>query len=548
MKTIWKRLAGVFLTACMVMAMVPALPAAAATSGDGWSFDDTTGTLTVTTNAGTINWRTETEGPDKASVLTVSIEGGVTSIANQAFISCTNLTAVTIPDSVTSIGISAFQGCTSLTDITIPDSVTSIGSSAFYGCTGLTSITIPGSVTSIGAMAFYGCTSLTGITVASENQAFLAEDGVLFDAGKTKLLQYPAGKTGITTYDIPASVEEIAGGAFARCTSLNNITIPNSVTSISESAFDGCTSLTSITIPDSVEYIGSSAFDGCTSLVSVEFLRIAPPTLGGGVFWNVPSGLKITVPAGKVNSYTTALEGKLPAGATIIEKSSDQIPDETDLDASSPSTPSTPYIPPVTVNADTAAGSTIGAKLEMKASQLPSGVEASDVTFVAKAVSAPAKLASTTLASIPNLPTAKSITVFDLDLLLKSSGEKVDFTGKVTVSIPMPAGYGSFLRVFHVANDGTMTEVPAVINGSNILLTLEHFSHYAVVDFASPAGKLPTKLTASAAVTTAATTAKPSEGGNNAGKNPTTGAMPPLLAIIGCAGAGMVAVKAHKKA
>ena len=222
-----------------------------------------------------------------------------------------------------------------------------------------------------------------------------------------------------------------------------------------------------------------------------------------------------------------------------------------------PSATSTPYIPPVTVPADTASGSTTGAKIEMQASQLPSGVEAKDVTFVAKAVetatapaqavSAPAKLASTTLASIPNLPTAKSITVFDLDLLLKSSGEKVDFSGKVIVSIPMPAGYGSFLRVFHVANDGTMTEVPAVISGSNILLTLEHFSHYAVVDFASPAGKLPTKLTASAAVTTAATTAKPSEGGNNAGKNPTTGAMLPLLAILGCVGAGTLAVKARKR-
>ena len=221
-------------------------------------------------------------------------------------------------------------------------------------------------------------------------------------------------------------------------------------------------------------------------------------------------------------------------------------PDETDLDSSSPSTPSTPYIPPVTVPADTASGSTSGAKLEMKASQLPSGVEASDVTFVAKAVSAPAKLASTTLESIPNLPTAKSITVFDLDLLLKSSGKKVDFTGKVTVSIPMPAGYGSYLRVFHVANDGAMTEVPAVISGSNILLTLEHFSHYAVADFASPAGKLPTKLTGGVAVTTAATTAKPSEGGN-AGKNPTTGAMLPLLAILGCAGAGAVTIRTRRK-
>ena len=222
-----------------------------------------------------------------------------------------------------------------------------------------------------------------------------------------------------------------------------------------------------------------------------------------------------------------------------------------------PSEPSTPSIPPVVVPADTASGSTTGAKIEMQASQLPSGVEASDVTFVAKAVeaatapaqvvSAPAKFAAATLASIPNLPTAKSITVYDLDLLLKSSGKKVDFTGKVTVSIPMPAGYGSFLRVFHVANDGTMTEVPAVISGSNILLTLEHFSHYAVVDFASPAGKLPASLTASAAVTTAATTAKPSEGGN-AASNPKTGAgtIPELLVVLPLSGIAAILLRRRK--
>ncbi|MDA7678322.1 leucine-rich repeat domain-containing protein, partial [Akkermansiaceae bacterium] len=41
---------------------------------------------------------------------------------------------------VTSIGNDSFRGCTNLTSITIPDSVTSIEAFAFYGCSNLTSI------------------------------------------------------------------------------------------------------------------------------------------------------------------------------------------------------------------------------------------------------------------------------------------------------------------------------------------------------------------------------------------------------------------------
>jgi hypothetical protein len=41
---------------------------------------------------------------------------------------------VKIPDIVTSIGDNAFQDCTDLTIIEIPDSVTSIGDGAFNGC------------------------------------------------------------------------------------------------------------------------------------------------------------------------------------------------------------------------------------------------------------------------------------------------------------------------------------------------------------------------------------------------------------------------------
>ena len=85
----------------------------------------------------------------------------VTSIGNQAFLSCKSLTSIVIPSSVKSIGDAAFASCTSLKSIEIPSSVISIGEGAFGYCTSLTSIEIPSSVISIGDSAFYYCTSLT---------------------------------------------------------------------------------------------------------------------------------------------------------------------------------------------------------------------------------------------------------------------------------------------------------------------------------------------------------------------------------------------------
>ena len=166
----------------------------------------------------------------------------VTSIGDWAFRDCTGLTSIMIPNSVTSIGNGTFNGCSSLTSITIPDSVTSIGYYAFRDCTGLTSITIPNSVTSIGYVAFSGCTGLTSINVASGNNYYSGNNGVLFNKKKTELIRYPAGKSQ-TSYTIPDSVTSIRGNAFAGCTGLTSIAIPNSVTSIGDWAFDGCTGL-----------------------------------------------------------------------------------------------------------------------------------------------------------------------------------------------------------------------------------------------------------------------------------------------------------------
>ena len=136
-------------------------------------------------------------------------------------------------------------------------------------------------VTSIGDGAFSWCWRLTTIEVGEGNVNFTEVNGVLFNAEKTVLLTYPAGKKG-ANYTIPDGVTSIGISAFTNSQFLRSITIPDSVTSIGVRAFNR-SGLTSITIPDSVTSIGSVAFSICRNLTTVTFLGDAPK-VGNDVF------------------------------------------------------------------------------------------------------------------------------------------------------------------------------------------------------------------------------------------------------------------------
>lgn len=180
---------------------------------------------------------------DCVNLSNITFPSSIMSIGDSAFLGCTNLTNIIIPNSVSRIETSTFEGCTSLIDITLPSDITIIGENAFRGCTSLTSITVPDEVTSIGCNAFNECSNLSSINVSEGNERYASVDGVLFDKNKTKLIRYPAGKED-SIYNIPNEIANVGDYAFNGCTNLTEINIHDEVTKIGVNVFDGCTELT----------------------------------------------------------------------------------------------------------------------------------------------------------------------------------------------------------------------------------------------------------------------------------------------------------------
>ena len=226
-------------------------------------------------------------------ILDMSELTNLTEIGDKAFEHCTDLMSVNIPSSVTSIGNWVFAYCTDLMSVNIPSGVTTIGEYVFYGCKVLTSVTIPSSVMSIGDYTFGGgCTNLTSFTVDKANTNYKASDDgkmLLSKDGKT-LVCYPSATGNVT--NIPDGVTSI-GSAFAYCTGLTSVNIPDSVNSIDGWAFDSCTDLTSVNIGSGVTSIGILAFQNCTSLTSVT-IPSGVTSIGNWVFASCENLASIT--------------------------------------------------------------------------------------------------------------------------------------------------------------------------------------------------------------------------------------------------------------
>ncbi len=191
------------------------------------------------------------------SLNNVKLSSNITHIGNGAFDMCLRLPEIEFPEKLISIGNLAFEFCESLSSITLPNTLTEIGDRAFSRVP-ISKITLPASLNKIGYGVFSNCGNLNEINVDNASADFIAENGVLFSKDKTRLIQYPKGKTDYS-YTIPSTVTAIDKEAFYYCQNLMEIIIPEGVTRIEDRTFVG-TFIFSVKIPDAVTYIGENAF------------------------------------------------------------------------------------------------------------------------------------------------------------------------------------------------------------------------------------------------------------------------------------------------
>ena len=169
--------------------------------------------------------------------------------------------SLSLPSGMTHIAEQAFEGLSSLRTLVVPEGVETMGSDAFAYCASLQTASLPASLQKIGPYSyteespFYCCDSLTSIQVAAGNRVLCSVDGVLYetdgssswDPSPRVLLQVPGGKTGNLV--IPDTVEEIKGLAGYR-NSLSSVTIPASVNEIGYNSFGDGKNLRSIQVDE----------------------------------------------------------------------------------------------------------------------------------------------------------------------------------------------------------------------------------------------------------------------------------------------------------
>ncbi len=264
-----------------------------------------------------------------SALVDVNIPDCWTTIPNYTFNACSKLPNVNIGENskLTTIAGAAFYGCTSLEAMPVKEGITTIEGNAFYNCSTLKQVNIPASVTSIGDGAFAGCTSVASYTVADGNTVYTAQDGILYNADKTKMVAYP-GASDATSVTIPATLTALPASAFlnTKITSVNfengsalkelptscfegckltSVILPDGLETVGSRAFYNDSTITSIYLPSSVKTIGSTAFQGCSKLADIE-LPEGLTSLGSAAFSTCSSLKSITIPAG-----ITVIEGSL---------------------------------------------------------------------------------------------------------------------------------------------------------------------------------------------------------------------------------------------
>ena len=216
---------------------------------------------------------------------------------------CDEIAILSLPVGLTYIAAGAFMDCQSLLSLKVPEGVEKIGYYAFEGCSNLKEIFLPSTLKQIAVNSFHRCDAITSIEVANGNLNYTSLDGVLYTKDLKTLVKFPSGLTSSFTVPdhvirimvdalcytclseiiIPDTVKYV-GQSETDTTSITDIEngltlmgnrhltfvqLPASMTTLPATIFKDCTSLSSVDIPSNVKTIGRESFEGCSSLTSI---------------------------------------------------------------------------------------------------------------------------------------------------------------------------------------------------------------------------------------------------------------------------------------
>ena len=310
------------------------------------SIGDGTNAAIATTTTGAITIPYTIVGPGN---LTYTVK----SISSKAFAS-SKISSVSIPQGITSIGDNAFYGCSNLTSVTVewPEPL-AINSTCFSNASNAT-LNVPKGCyeTYAGAENWSNFKTIVepahtnGDTFASSITAGSGTTDAVFkvidvtnkyvsigSGEESSIADYTSGKVivpstvkgydgntyqvkglsmlaffycyEVTSVELPNGITTIGEAAFFECNALTSFIIPTTVTAIDDLAFEGCYNLTSINIPANITSLGSGAFYGCTKLTSVTVNWTEPLAIDDECFTNAANAT-LNIPKGSYKNYATA--------------------------------------------------------------------------------------------------------------------------------------------------------------------------------------------------------------------------------------------------